>query len=64
VQAAGNHQVQHQPEIALHSDGYSLADLPQFTHNTAFGLRNWWFRGTKQKRICQPYLLDRLRDDP
>src|SRR5208337_331453 len=25
VQAAGNHQMQHQPKIALHSDDYSLA---------------------------------------
>src|SRR5271157_768349 len=40
VQAAGNHQMQRQPEIALHPDDYSLANPPQFTDNVAFHLRN------------------------
>jgi hypothetical protein len=63
VQAAGNHQVQHQPEIAFHSDGNSLADSPQLAHLAALHARNWRLRGPQQKGACQSYVLDRLPDD-
>jgi hypothetical protein len=63
VQPAGNHQVQHQPEIAFHSNRDSLPDSPQFAHNAALHIRNWRLRGSKQKRARQSHALDRLPDD-
>ena len=63
VEAAGDHQVQHQPEIAFYANRNSLADPPQFAHNAAFDIRKQWLRGAKQKRAPQPYVLDRLSQD-
>jgi hypothetical protein len=60
VQAAGNHQVQHQPEIASYANRDPLTDPPQFAHNAAFDIRKRWLRGAKQKWARQPYVLDRL----
>ncbi len=36
VQAPGNHQVKHQPEIAIDADGDALADTAQFPHHASF----------------------------
>src|SRR5258707_1357935 len=63
VQAAGNHQVQHQPEIAFYSNRDSLADSPQFAHDAALHMCKWWLCGPQQKRTGQAHSLDRLRDD-
>jgi hypothetical protein len=63
VQPASNHQVQHQPEVAIHTDGDSLADPSQFAHGAALGFRNWWLYGSKQKRARQSNALDRLGND-
>src|SRR5207249_5774946 len=64
VQATGNHQVQHKPKIALHSNGNSLADRSQVAHNVAFHIGERWLYRTKQEGAGQPYVLDRLRHDP
>jgi hypothetical protein len=63
VQPASNHQVQHQPEVALHSNRDSLADSPQFADDAALHIRYWGLRRSKQKRACQSHSFDRLRDD-
>ena len=63
MQPAGNHQVQHQPEIAFHSDRDSLADSPQLSHHAAFHIRNRRLRGAQQKRTGQSNVLDPLADD-
>src|SRR5712664_1604940 len=63
VQPAGNHQVQHQPEIAFYSNRDSLADAPQFAHDAALHMCKWWLCGPQQKRTGQAHSLDRLRDD-
>jgi hypothetical protein len=63
VQPAGDHQVQHQPEIAFYSNRDSLPDSPQFAHHAALHIRNGRLRGSKQKRACQSHSLDRLPDD-
>src|ERR1700675_1841370 len=64
VETAGNHQVQHQPQIAFYSNANSLADSPQFAHGAPFYVRNWWLRSAQQKGTGQTYLLDRLTYDP
>jgi hypothetical protein len=63
VQPAGNHQVQHQPQIAFYSNRDTLADSPQFAHDAALHIRNGRLCGSKQKRARQAHSLDGLRDD-
>ncbi|MCU1270133.1 MAG: hypothetical protein JWN74_1427 [Acidobacteriaceae bacterium] len=64
VKTPGNHQVQHQPEIAFDPNANSFADSPQFAHGSTFHVRNWWLSSTQQKGTGQTYLLDRLTYDP
>jgi len=63
VQPAGNHQVQHEPEVTFYSYRDSLADSSQFAHDAAFHFDKGWLCGSKQKRARQSYSLDRLRKD-
>jgi hypothetical protein len=63
VQAACNHQVQHQPKIAFYLNSDALADSPQFADGPALDTCNWRLRGSKQKRARQPHSIERLRDD-
>src|SRR6266849_280492 len=37
VQPAGDHQVQDQPEVAIHSNRDALPDTPQFPYDAALG---------------------------
>src|SRR5258708_36714023 len=39
VQTPRNHQVQHQPQIALHSNRDAFADAPQLAHGAALNTR-------------------------
>jgi hypothetical protein len=63
VQAAGDHQVQHQPEITLYSERYAFADPPQITDNATFHFYDRRLRRAKQKRTCQAYTVNRLRNN-
>src|SRR5712671_168982 len=63
MQAAGNHQVQNEPEIAFYSDGDSLADSAQLGDGATFDVRDWRLRGSKQKKTGQAHALDWLRED-
>ena len=38
VQAAGDHQVQDEPEIAVESEGDALSDAAQLSHGATFGI--------------------------
>src|SRR6267378_5564806 len=63
MQAAGNHQVQNEPEIAFYSDGDSLADSAQLDDWATLDVGNWRLRGSKQKKTGQAHTLDWLRED-
>src|ERR1700692_2563183 len=63
VQSARDHQVEHQPEIALNSDGNTFADAAQFTNSAAFDIGDRRFNGLKQEWAGKPYMLERLTDD-
>src|SRR6267143_6483966 len=63
MQAAGNHQVQNEPEIAFYSDGDSLADSAQLGDWATLDVGNWRLRGSKQKKTGQANALDWLRED-
>ena len=63
MQAAGNHQVQDQPEAAIHADGDALADAAQFAHGATLYICEWRFYGAEQKRACESHALDWLAQD-
>src|ERR1035438_5335283 len=49
VQPAGDHQVQHQPDIAFHAHRDALADAAQPAHHAAFGALERRLQGSQQK---------------
>jgi hypothetical protein len=59
MQAAGDHQVQHQPEVAIQADGDALSHSPQFAHSSSGGFREGWRRGSKKKRAYKPHAFER-----
>jgi hypothetical protein len=63
VEAAGDHQMQHEPEIAFYSKGETLADSPEFADDAALDIGKWWLRGSKEKRAAQAHTLDWLPND-
>ena len=63
MQAAGNHQVQHQPEIAFDTNRDALADASQFSNDPSFHTCYRGLHGAQQKRTGQPHLLERVSDD-
>ena len=58
VQPAGNHQVQHQPEIAFDSNRDALADAPQLSNDLSFHICYRGLHGAEQKRTGQSHMLD------
>ena len=60
VQASGNHQMKHQPEIALHPDSDALADAAQFPHHVTFHRGNRRPCRSQQKCASHTNLLERL----
>src|SRR4051794_10508393 len=63
VQAACDHQVKHEPEIALHSDSNAFADAAQFAHDAAPCIRDGWLRRSEEKWACQANARKRLAHD-
>ena len=63
MEPAGNHQVQDEPEIAFDSDRDTLADSPEFAHDTALSIGERWLDGSKQKRGFDSNALKRLPED-
>ena len=49
MQASGDHQVEHKPQIVVEPDGDSLANTLKRAHRTSESLLEWWFRGSQQK---------------
>ncbi len=49
-EAAGNHQVQDQPKVAVEADRDAFADPPQLADSFALGGLNGRFGGSQQKR--------------
>jgi len=63
VQAAGDHQMQNEPEIAFQADGNALANAAEFADDAAVGIREWRKRGAKKKRGGDSNAHERLRED-
>ena len=49
MQSAGNHQVEHQPEVTLEADGDALANAAQFAGDAAFGADQRRVDGSQQE---------------
>ena len=39
MEATGDHQVQHQPVVSLHADGYAFANAAEVGYGAAFEIR-------------------------
>ena len=63
VQAAGDHQVKDEPEIAVESDGDALADAAQFADGAAFGVAQRRNRRAQQKRCAKAHAFEALADN-
>jgi hypothetical protein len=59
MQPAGDHQVQHQPEVAFQADRDALSHPPQLPHSSSLGFRKPRRRGAKKKRAGQPDAFER-----
>jgi hypothetical protein len=62
MQAAGYHQVKHDPQVSFDPDRNSFADAPQLADLASFNTGERWFHSTQQKWACQPYMFNRLAD--
>ncbi len=63
MQTAGNHQVEHQPQVAFHPDRDALADAPQFAHRTALRTGERRLHCAQQERARNAHLLQLLSQD-
>ncbi len=63
MQTAGDHQMQDEPEIAVHANGDALADAPEFAHDAALGVGEWGLGGSKEKGAGDSNALDWLTND-
>jgi inhibitor of KinA len=63
VQTAGDHQVQDEPEVAVHANGDAFADAAECAHGAAFGVGKRGLGSSKEKRAGDSNALDRLTED-
>jgi hypothetical protein len=50
MKPAGDHQMEHQPEIVFHPNRDPFSDSFQITDDATFHFANRWFSSAKQKR--------------
>ena len=62
MQPPRNHQMQHQPGIALQADGDAFAHPAQANHSLPFYRCDRRLRGSQQKRADQPHVFKRPAD--
>jgi hypothetical protein len=63
VKAAGNNEVQDEPEVAVNSNGDAFANAAEFADDTAFGVGEWRLDGAKEERTRDSNALERLTND-
>jgi hypothetical protein len=57
---AGNHQVNHEPQVAVQSDGNPLAEPPQLGHATTVAVLDRRIDGSQHERARHPHPFERL----
>src|SRR5216683_5491577 len=60
VKAAGNHQMQHEPEITFETDANPFTQATQLDHLATFHACDWWRCRAQQKRRCNLHAFERL----
>src|SRR5581483_3000113 len=63
MQTPGNHQVQHQPQIALQADANPLADPPQADDFLSLDAGDWGYCRAQQMRRGDQDLLQGVSDN-
>ena len=63
MQAACDHQVENEPEVAIDPDGDALADAAQFAHSAALEVLERGLHGSKEKRAREANAFEELVED-
>jgi hypothetical protein len=63
MQPSGDHQVQHQPQIAVKAYRYAFSDAAQRRHNTAVDTAERRVRSPEQEGTCDTHLLETLTEN-
>ena len=63
MQSPRDHQVDHQPQLAIQPDRDPLADPPQLLNDTAFRIANRRLRRPQQEGAADPHMFERLTND-
>ena len=64
MQTAGNHQVQHEPQVVVEANGDPFAQPAQLAHGPALEGLHSRVKGSHQERTVEPYPLECLPQDP
>src|SRR5438067_1171626 len=64
MQAAGDHQMEHQPELIVELKGNALSDAPQCSHLFSFQNRDWRLRRPQDKWVSNTNRQQRLANGP
>jgi hypothetical protein len=64
MQSPGNHQMQHQPQIAIHPNRNPLPNAPHPAHHPPLHLPNPRLHSSQQKSITQPHPLKPPPNNP
>ena len=63
MQAACDHQVENEPEVAIDPDGDTLADAAQFAHSATLQVLERGLHGSKEKRAREADAFEGLVED-
>ena len=64
MQAARNHQMKHQPQVAFHTNRDALSDSPYSFHRTTFDPCEWRLNSAQKKYARKTHLFERLAENP
>jgi len=63
VQASGNHQVQHQPNVVFQADANALPKPVQLDHGFPFKVSQRWDRCAQEKWACDTHMIETLTEN-
>src|SRR5580658_2663510 len=63
VQASGDHEVQHQPQIVVQPNGDPFADPAELSNGFVLGAMKRRVHGAQEKRTCETDMLEGLAED-
>ena len=63
MEAPGDHQVEHQPDVIFQADGDALSDAAHLLHHLVFGGGQRRCHGAQEERSADERALEGVRDD-